>query len=136
LVKLLCSVQKDSRPSGAHDMQVDAKSSDASIFSSILAACISYPTSDAALRLALREQLNDPYSIVPILVLLDDWLAELSSHETSFILGANATENEPSVAAPPESCSSKAEIPPLDKVRPKLLLSTFIDNDHKRSWPF
>ena len=135
LVKLLRSAQKDNRPSGAHDMQVDAKSSDASTFSSILAACISYPTSDAALRLAMREQLNDPDSIVPILTLLDEWLAELSSHETSIILDPDAIGNEPSVVAPAELRPSDLEIPPLVKVRPQLLWSTYIDN-YKRSWPF
>jgi hypothetical protein len=117
LVKLLCSVQKNSRPSGAHDMQVDAKSSDAPTFSSILVACISYPTSDAALRLAMREQLNDPESIVPILTLLDDWVAELSC-ETSFILDANAAGNDTSAVALAEHHLNKTEMPPFDKVRP------------------
>ncbi|KAI0254799.1 hypothetical protein BJV78DRAFT_1183009 [Lactifluus subvellereus] len=116
LVKLLRSVRKDNRTSGALDMQIDAKCSDVPTFSSILAACVSYPTSDAALRLTMREQLNDPESIVPILTILDDWLAELSSHETGFILDANAAGNEPSVVTPAEPCPRKAEIPPLDKV--------------------
>ncbi|KAH9977689.1 hypothetical protein BGW80DRAFT_1249407 [Lactifluus volemus] len=118
LVKLLRSAQKDNRPSGAHDMQVDAKSSDASAFSSILAACISYPTSDAALRLAMREQLNDPDSIVPILTLLDEWLAELSSREASIIFDPDTIGNEASVVVPAELRPSDLEIPPLVKVRP------------------
>lgn len=120
LVKLLCSVQKDGRPFGAHDMEVDGKSSDASTFPSILAACISYPTSDAALRLAIKEQLNDPENIVPILTLLDDWLAGLSSRETSFILDADAAGNDSSVVALAEHhpSTAEAEIPPFDKVRP------------------
>lgn len=136
LIKLLRSVQRDNRTSGALGMQIDAKCSDVPTLSSILAACVSYPTSDAALRLTIREQLNDPESIVPILTILDDWLAELSSHETGFILDANAAGNEPSVVAPAEPHLRKAEIPTLDKVRPKLLLNTFIDNNYKRSWPF
>jgi hypothetical protein len=117
-------------------MEIDAKCPDVPTLSSILAACVSYPTSDAALRLTIREQLNDPESIVPILIILDGWLAELSSHETGFILDANAARNEPSVVAAAESHLRNVEIPPLDKVRPKLLLNTFIDNNYKRSWPF
>ena len=130
MIKLLHSTQNDSRPPEEHDVQVGATSSDTPTLPSILAACVAYPTSDAALRMAIREQLNVAEVILPILTILDDWLVTLSSHGTSVILNANVGnvgENGPSVEVPARSCSGKVEIPPLDKVSSEPSPSTYAD---------
>jgi hypothetical protein len=115
VIKLLCSVPNDGRPHDTQDMQVGATSSDTPTLPSILAACVSYPTSDAALRMAIREHLNLAGAIIPILAILDDWLVNLSSHGTNLILNASAGESGPLVVVPPP-CSRKVEIPPADKI--------------------
>ncbi|KAI9467106.1 hypothetical protein BJY52DRAFT_1236476 [Lactarius psammicola] len=107
VIKLVRSIHGYHRPSGAHDMQVDATLSDAEV-SSIVASCVSYPSSDAALRLAIKEQLNNAESIIPILLIIDDWLGKISSHKTSLESPGKTTTT---VAGPEE-----ADIPPLDKI--------------------
>ncbi len=102
----------------------------------MLAACVSYSTSDAALRMAIREQLNNAEAIMPILTILDDWLVKLSLHGTRLILNANMVERGPVVAAPTRPCSGKVEIPPLHKVSLGQLPHTCIDNDYTRHWHF
>jgi hypothetical protein len=106
IIKLIRSINGYGRPSGAHSMQVDATLSDAEV-SSILASCVSYPSSDAALRLAIKEQLNHAESIIPILVTVDDWLEKISSRET----------NLESLGKTTATVAEGADIPPLDKVR-------------------
>jgi len=116
MIKLLRSAWRNSQSSDTLDRQVDATSSDTPMIPSILAACVAYPTSDAALRMAIREQLNHAEAIVPILVILDDWLVKLSSLGTGLILNADVTGNAHSVMVPTLSCSGEVEIPPLDKI--------------------
>ena len=111
IIKLIRSIHGYGRPSDVHSMQVDATLSDAEV-SSILASCMSYPSSDAALRLAIKEQLNHAESIIPILVIVDDWLEKISSRETSLESPGKPT----ATAVGPE-----ADIPPLDKVLSGLL---------------
>jgi hypothetical protein len=136
VIKLLRSTQNDSRSLEEHDVQVGATSSDTPTLPSILAVCVSYSTSDAALRMAIREQLNLAEVIIPILTILDDWLVTLSSHGTSVIFNANVGENGPSVEVPTRPCSGKVEIPPLDKVSSELSPSTYADSDYTRYWDF
>jgi hypothetical protein len=139
VIKLLRSAQNDSRPPEEHDMQGGATSSDTPTLQSILAACVSYPTSDAALRMAMREQLNLAEVIIPILTILDDWLVALSSHGSSLILNTNVGntgENGPSVEVSTRPCSGKVEIPPLDKVSSEPLPNTYADSDYTRYWHF
>jgi len=116
VIKLLRSVQKDSPSSGTFDAQVDGRSSETPRLSSILAACVAYPLSDAALRIAMREQLNHAEAIITILVILDDWLVKLSSRGTGLILDANVAGNDHSAVVPTPHCSGEVEIPPLDKI--------------------
>lgn len=130
MIKLLRSVQKDSPSFGTFDAQVDGRSSETPRLSSILAACVAYPLSDAALRIAIREQLNHAEAIIPILAILDDWLVKLSSRGTGLILDANVAGNDHSAVVPTPHCSGKVEIPPLDKVRHELLPNTCIDSDY------
>ena len=139
MIKLLRSAQNDTRPPEEHDVQVGATSSDTPTLPSILAACVSYPTSDAALRMAMREQMNLAEVIIPILAILDDWLVTLSSHGTSLILNAkvgNVGENGPSVEVPTLPYSGKIEIPPLDKVGSELIPKIYADSDCTRYWHF
>ncbi|KAH9049690.1 hypothetical protein EDB84DRAFT_1260539 [Lactarius hengduanensis] len=107
IIKLVRSIHGYARPSGGHDMQVDATLPDAEV-SSIVASCVSYPSSDAALRLAIKEQLNNAESIIPILVVVDDWLDKISSRETNL---ESPGKTAATVASPEE-----ANIPPLDKI--------------------
>ncbi|KAH9179596.1 hypothetical protein EDB89DRAFT_1922170 [Lactarius sanguifluus] len=107
IIKLVRSIHGYARPSGGHDMQVDATLPDAEI-SSMMASCVSYPSSDAALRLAIKEQLNNAESIIPILVILDGWLDKISSRETNL---ESPGKTAATVASPEE-----ADIPPLDKI--------------------
>ena len=111
IIKLIRSILGYGRPSDAHSMQVDATLSDTEV-SSILASCMSYPSSDAALRLAIKEQLNHAESIIPILVMVDDWLEKISSRETSL-----ESPGKPTATA----AGPGADIPPLDKVLSRLL---------------
>lgn len=108
IIKLVRSIHGYGQPSGPHRMQVDATISDAEV-SSILASCVSYPSSDAALRVAIKEQLNDAESIIPTLVIVDDWLEKISSRETSLESPGKTTT---AVAGPEE----ETDIPPLEKV--------------------
>ncbi|KAH9045311.1 hypothetical protein EDB85DRAFT_2284235 [Lactarius pseudohatsudake] len=107
IIKLVRSIYGYARPSGGHDMQVDATLPDAEV-SSIVASCVSYPSSDAALRLAIKEQLNNAESIIPILVIVDDWLDKISSRETNL--------ESPGKTAATVASPEKADIPPLDKI--------------------
>lgn len=139
VIKLLRFAQNNNRPAEEHDVQVGSTRSDTPTLRSILVACVSYHTSDAALCMAMREQLNLAEVIMPILAILDDWLVTLSSHGMSLILNANVAnvgENVPSVEAPARPCSGKVEIPPLDKVSPELLPNTYVDSDYTRYWHF
>lgn len=111
VIKLIRSILGYGRPSGADDMQLDATLPDAEV-SSLMAACVSYPSSDAALRLAIKEQLNQVESILPVLVIVDDWLAKISSRETSLESPGEVATAATPMTAPPE----EADIPPLDKV--------------------
>ena len=131
MIKLLRLAWEKGQSSDLLNVQVDATSSDTPMLPSILAACVAYPTSDAALRIAIREQLNHAEAIVPILVILDEWLAKLSSLGTGLILDANVAGNNHSVVVPTLSCSGGVEIPPLDKVCQELLPNTCIDSDYK-----
>lgn len=131
MIKLLRSAWKNSQSSDSLNVQVDATSSDTPMLPSILAACVAYPTSDAALRIAIREQLNYAEAILPILAILDEWLVKLSSLATGLILDANVAGNDCSAVVPTLSCSGGVKIPPLDKVRQELLPNTCIDSDHK-----
>jgi hypothetical protein len=131
VIKLLRSAQNDGQLPDTHNVQVEATGSDTPTLSSILAACVSYPTSDAALRMAMREQLNHAEVIIPILVILDDWLVELSSRGTNLGLDPSVGGNGP-LMVPTRLCSGKVEIPPLDKVSPGLLPNTRIDSEYKR----
>ena len=139
MIKLLRLVQNDSQPTEEHDLRVGAASSDTPTLPSILALCVSYPTSDAALRMAIREQLNLAEVIIPILTILDDWLVTLSSHRTSLILNANLDnvgENGPSTEVPTRPYSGKVEIPPLDKVSSELLPNTYSECDYSKILAF
>jgi hypothetical protein len=139
VIRLLRSAPNDTRPPEEHDVQVGATSSDTPTLPSILAACVSYPTSDAALRMAMREQMNLAEVIIPILAIVDDWLVTLSSHGTSLILNAkmgNVGENGPSVEVPTLPYSGKIEIPPLDKVSSELIPNIYADSDCTRYWHF
>ena len=129
VVRLLRSAQGDSEPPDAHDVQVGATSSDPPTLPSILAACVSYPMSDAALRMAIREQLNHAEAIIPILTVLDDWLVKLSSLGTNLILNTNVGNN---ALVPTRPYSGKVEIPPIDKVSLGLLPKPCTDGECKR----
>ena len=113
IIKLVRSVHEHCRPSGTHGMQVDATLSDA-VASSIMAACVSYPSSDAALRLAIKEHLNDVECILPILVVFDDWLGKISSRDTILMESHGKTTATGDLTVP---VPDDAIIPPLDKVR-------------------
>lgn len=119
MIKLLRSVQKDSQSSSTLDAHMDAGSSDTQTLPAILAACVAYPTSDAALRMAIREQLKHAEAIIPILVILDDWLVKLSSLGTGLSLDANEARNDHTAVVPTRPGSGEVDIPPLDKVRQK-----------------
>ncbi|KAH9060923.1 hypothetical protein EDB87DRAFT_1808093 [Lactarius vividus] len=106
IIKLVRSIHGYARPSGGYDMQV-ATLCDAEV-SSIVASCVSYPSSDVALRLAIKEQLNNAESIIPILVIVDNWLGKISSRETNL---ESPGKTAATVASPEE-----ADIPPLDKI--------------------
>lgn len=135
MIKLLRSAQNDGRPHDTHDEQVGATSSDTLTLPSILAACVSYPTSDAALRMAIREQLNHAEAIIPVLAIIDDWLVKLSPHGTDLFLNAGVGESGPLVVVHPPR-SGKVEVPPIDKVSPSLLPTTYIDGEYIRYWHF
>ena len=129
VVKLIRSAQNDGHPPDAHEVQLGATSSDALTLPSILAACVSYPMSDAALRMAIREQLNHAEAIIPILTVLDDWLVKLSSLGTNLILNTNVGNN---ALVPTRPYSGKVEIPPIDKVSPGLIPNSCTDGECNR----
>jgi len=136
VIKLLHSAQIDGQPSNTNDIQVGETRSNTPTLPFVLASCVSYPTSDAALSIAIREQLKYAEAIIPILTILDDWLVKLSSHGTSLILNANVGESGPPVEVPTRPYSGEVEIPPFDKVSSGLSPNTSVDRVYKRYWHF
>ncbi|KAI0268165.1 hypothetical protein BC834DRAFT_933308 [Gloeopeniophorella convolvens] len=103
-------LSRDTRQAASsNDMEVDGPATGAPSLSSMLASCVSYNSSDAALRLAIREQLNQAEVILPILTIIDDWLVDYSSRGANLALDVSANGDSAPV---PE----RKGVPPLHKV--------------------
>ncbi|KAI0307076.1 hypothetical protein B0F90DRAFT_1684935 [Multifurca ochricompacta] len=102
IINVLRAVVESGPPFGAQDIEVDAMQSDTPALSSILAACVIYPASDAALRLAMREQLNRAESIESICLILEANVIGIDNESAGVVAASHRPE--------------EAGIPPLDKI--------------------
>ncbi|KAH9948785.1 hypothetical protein B0H21DRAFT_777679 [Amylocystis lapponica] len=91
-------------------MQVDPapSASDLPSLHDLLALCISYPSSPGALRVALRTHLPDAVDLVPILAILDRWVARGCAEDAPFLSDTHLKDAHD--GRPPDG------VPPLDKV--------------------
>ncbi|KAG1756596.1 uncharacterized protein EDB91DRAFT_1093491 [Suillus paluster] len=72
LAKALVAKEQQSQ-TNPEAMDVDSTQVWTPTLSAYMLACVSYPTSSAALRLAIRKHLPDAQDLIPILELLDGW---------------------------------------------------------------
>lgn len=72
LAKALVDKQRESL-TDPEVMDVDSNKTWTPTLSAYMLMCVSYPTSPAALRLAIRKHLPDAQDLIPILELLDGW---------------------------------------------------------------
>lgn len=85
-------------------MDVDGTQIWTPTISAYMLACISYPASPAALRLAIRKHLPDAQDLIPILELLDGWTVGGTEEYIRTLIksvASNTTIQYRSGAAPP-----------------------------------
>lgn len=107
------------KSSGEDDsMQVDS-AANPSIPSlpDLLALCVTYPTSAAAMRVAVRKHLREADGLVDILEILLEWVERWCSEEMKFF-PEKARKNERGFLVPVVENHKIEDIPPLDKVCP------------------
>src|SRR5258707_90661 len=98
-------------------MEVDIGSLDTPALPTILSACVAYPTSYPALRLAIKQCLPDAEHLSCILEVLDGWLS--SSCSQDILPGpVHITVNTGRTCVPGRDDRDEMETPPLDKVCP------------------
>lgn len=97
-------------------MQIDVPT-DAAIspVSDLLALCVTYPTSAAAMRVALRKHIREADELIAILAILVDWIEAWCGEEEKF-LPEEAKKGEHDVLIPVVEENKSDERPPLDKV--------------------
>jgi hypothetical protein len=118
LLKLAIDAHRRRDP---NSMEVDAAPAASSTaippLSTILAACIDYPTSSAALRVAFRQHLRDAEDVIAIMGALEDWIT--AWHEQPSQLGPAAGDvrkNEQGIFVVQTLLSTTRETPDIDKV--------------------
>ncbi|THH18195.1 hypothetical protein EW146_g2730 [Bondarzewia mesenterica] len=105
---------RQQQKSDPNAMQVDTPSSDIPTLPTVLAACVAYPTSPAALRVAIRQQLPDAEDLVCVLEVLDGWLASWCSQDVD-LLPSQVSKNARGILVPMPSERVETN-PPIDKV--------------------
>jgi hypothetical protein len=118
LLKLAIDAHRRRDP---NSMEVDAAPAASSTaippLSTILAACIDYPTSPAALRVAFRQHLRDAEDVIAIMGVLENWIT--AWHEQPSQLGpvtGDVRKNEQGIFVVQTLSSSTPETPDIDKV--------------------
>lgn len=101
---------------GDDAMQVDPAPSEVPSVHTFLAACVSYSTTQATLRIAIRQHLSEAADLVVILEILDRWITSTSSGPLK-LLPTNVSKNPKGVFIPKPNQSRRTDVPPLDKVR-------------------
>ncbi|KZT05551.1 uncharacterized protein LAESUDRAFT_655546 [Laetiporus sulphureus 93-53] len=116
IITLLAETVTRHRQSASHEdaMQVDLPSGTFSLLA-FLALCINYPTSPAALRVALHQQLSEAGSLVAVLDALDGWVEHSFAQEIQ-LLPDGLKKDAHSILVPVYVESKKVDLPPVDKV--------------------
>ena len=91
-------------------MEVDIASSPPSL-SAFLAQCVLYPATPAQQRSALRRHLPDAAAVLPVLQILDNWIAQHTADDDMWFSSENAAD--------------ASMLPPLDKTL--LFAQTLLD---------
>ena len=101
-----------------NSMQIDSVSAQNSAPSvtDLLALVVMYPTSAAAMRVAIREHLREADELVVILKELTRWV-EAWFNEEPKLLPEQAKKGDYGVLVPVIEVSKREDIPPLEKVR-------------------
>ncbi|KAL6309768.1 hypothetical protein BKA93DRAFT_850203 [Sparassis latifolia] len=131
MIALLSKVvqsHEQSVSAGEDAMQIDsvvpANTAGLPALPTYLALCVTYSTSPAALRVALRRHLSDAADLVPVLAVLDGWLARWGKEEVH-LLPDCIKKDAHGVLVPLYSAHEPADLPPQDKVL--AFLQTLLD---------
>jgi len=96
-------------------MQIDSAPSDLPSLPSFLSPCVSYATSPAPLRLAIRQHLSDAEDLTCVLEILSAWVAQ--SHSLTIeLLPTDVVKNAGGVMVAQPRATKRPDGPPLDKV--------------------
>lgn len=98
-------------------MQVDPVSSDSvPSFSALLFTCVSYATSPAPLRLALRQHIPAAEDMMAVLEVLERWISEWNTVALKLV-PSTVVKNPKGVTVAKPNRIVKAGVPPLHLVR-------------------
>jgi len=108
-------------------MQIDTPT-DMPSLPAFLSCCVCYPTSPAALRLAIRKHLQDADDVICILDVLESWIATWGTKEVRLLPPKKSiSKNEHGVlVSKPSEKGDKGGLPPLIKVLPSIISPIFI----------
>lgn len=117
IVSVLQSVISHHKKNVSQDdaMQVDSTLSNIPSLPTFLSLCISYTTSPATLRLAIRKYLPDAEDIFCVLEILDGWIEKWSS-VTLKLLPTDVSKNSRGVTVAKLHQAKRTVGPPLDDV--------------------
>jgi hypothetical protein len=118
IVSILQSViahHKKSAPRDDDTMQVDSNTSNVPSLSTFLSSCVSYTTSPATLRLAIRNYLPDAEDICCVLEVLDEWIIKWNAM-TLKLLPKNVSKNPRGVMVAKLHQAKRADGPLLGNV--------------------
>jgi len=119
IVDLLQSVVAQHRQSATNStddaMQIDPVPSDLPSLPSFLSSCVSYATSPAPLRLAIRQHLSDAEDLACVLEILSGWVAR--SHSLTIkLLPKEVVKNAGGVMVAKPRATKKPDGPPIENV--------------------
>ena len=105
-------------------MQIDSTTSDLPSLANFLSLCVSYTTSPAPLRLAIRQHLPDTEDLACVLEALSGWVTGAHSMNIE-LLPTDVVKNARGVMiAKPATVNKRPNAPPLEKVSTSSLLNT------------
>ncbi|PSR73431.1 hypothetical protein PHLCEN_2v10723 [Hermanssonia centrifuga] len=128
LIQVFVSAHCENKPSSEGAMQVDESTSVAvPSLPSVLSLCLSYPTSAAALRLAIRQQLRDSKDLTCILQILSGWLDSWCEDDVQ-LLPERTKKDLHGALVPVLEDKRKDTVPPVNNVL--AFLQTLLDSSY------
>ena len=123
VLKLVITHHRNQNLPNAMQTDPPSPSSEQPSLSTYLTTLISYPTSTAPLRLAIRRHLGDVEDVVCLMDIMDEWIEGWAQEEVMLLPPATTRDERGAIAwSWGEGFKTKRlDLPPLDKV-----LSRFI----------